>query len=100
MNQKIIALFPMENQGWFEWRRTGYPRVMVGHDDDALKGVSPRRMPWPQIEQSVNSDNYEAALKAIGGTDGRLQKVWWDKNPDAPHAHPGVVPTQPQPWVK
>ncbi|VAW23226.1 Cell surface glycan-binding lipoprotein, utilization system for glycans and polysaccharides (PUL), SusD family [hydrothermal vent metagenome] len=99
MNQKMIALYPMEEQGWFEWRRTGYPRVLVGDDGDALKGVSPRRMPWPQNEQSVNSANYEQALQRIGGVDGRLQKVWWDANPAAPHKHPGKVPWMDHPWI-
>jgi hypothetical protein len=100
MNQKIIALFPDENQGWFEWRRTGYPRVLVGSDDNVLKGVSPRRMRWPQIEQTVNSESYKAALARIGGTDGRLVRVWWDANSSAPHAHPGKVPRMDHPWVQ
>ena len=100
MNQKIIALFPDEYQGWFEWRRTGYPRVLVGSDANTLQGVSPRRMRWPQIEQTVNSVNYEAALTRFGGTDGRLVRVWWDANSSAPHAHPGTVPRMDHPWVQ
>lgn len=100
MNQKIIALFPDEYQGWFEWRRTGYPRVLVGSDSNTLQGVSPRRMRWPQIEQTVNSENYKAALARFGGTDGRLVRVWWDANSSAPHAHPGTVPRMDHPWVQ
>jgi len=99
MNQKMIALYPDENEGWFEWRRTGYPRVLVGTDSDVLHGVSPRRMRWPQVEQTVNSESYKAALSRFGGTDGRLIRVWWDANSSAPHAHPGTVPRMNQPWV-
>ena len=36
MNQKIVALWPLEYQGWAEWRRTGYPRVLTGPDTDHL----------------------------------------------------------------
>ncbi len=99
MNQKMIAIFPLEYQGWADWRRTGYPRVLVGTDGDNLMGVSPRRMPWPNSEQTVNSDSYAKALEQIGGTDGRLVKIWWDANPAAPHEHPGTVESMDTTWV-
>ena len=99
IEQKIIALWPNEYQGWAEWRRTGYPRIQIGHDDDVLKGTIPRRMPWPQQEQQVNSDNYNAALEQIGGEDGRLVRIWWDANSSAPHEHPEEVPSMEHPWV-
>jgi hypothetical protein len=98
MNQKMVALFPMGDEGWAEWRRTGYPRVLVGSDVDFLKGVSPRRLVYPASEALINSKNYEAAAARIGG-DVMLNKVWWDKNPLAPHAHPGTVESMPNPWV-
>lgn len=100
MNQKIVALWPLEYQGWAEWRRTGYPRVLVGPDSDHLMGVSPRRMMWPNNEQSVNSDSYAEALSRLNHDDNELAKVWWDANPDAPHAHPGTVESRDQPWVQ
>ncbi|NOY37304.1 MAG: SusD/RagB family nutrient-binding outer membrane lipoprotein [Chlorobi bacterium] len=99
MNQKIIALFPLEYQGWAEWRRTGYPRVLVGPDNDHLAGVSPRRKMWPNNEQSVNSDSYAEALTRLNHVDNELAKVWWDANPNAPHQHPGTVEWRDQPWV-
>jgi hypothetical protein len=99
MNQKMVALFPDEGQGWAEWRRTGYPRVLVAHEvTNNTMAEAPRRMPWPQVEQSVNSANYDAAL-ASQGTDNRLTKFWWDANPDPIKIHPGVIPTMDQPWV-
>jgi len=101
MNQKIAGFYPTQEwEGWFEWRRTGYPRVLVGNDDDELKGVSPRRSMWPDIEQELNADNYNEALQRIGGNDHPLVRVWWDANPNAPHEHPGEVEWMAQPWVK
>lgn len=51
MNQKIAGLYPtQEYEGWFEWRRTGYPRVLIGGDGDDLDGTSPHKhageLPW------------------------------------------------------
>jgi hypothetical protein len=102
MNQKIAGFYPFqETQGWTEWRRTGYPRVLVGPDDDDLQGVSPRRWPYPTSETQLNEDNYDIAVQALGGAgnDNRLSKVWWDANPAAPHKHPGEVPHQDLPWI-
>jgi hypothetical protein len=100
IEQKIIALYPDEDEGWSEYRRTGYPRILVGSDADPLNGVVPRRMPWPQNEENVNSANYEEVLKRFGGKDGRLVRFWWDANPAAPHEHPETVPTMDHPWVQ
>ena len=95
MNQKIVALYPDEFQGWTEWRRTGYPRVLKGPSELAK---SPRRYRWPTNEQSVNSESYAEALGRIG-TDDEAANIWWDANPDAPHEHPGEVEWRAQPWV-
>jgi hypothetical protein len=101
MNQKIVGFFPTQTQeAYAEWRRTGYPRVLVGDDDDALRGVSPRRYLYPDSEQQLNTVNLQEALDRMGGTDNMLNKVWWDKNPLAPHKHPGTVPYMDKPWVQ
>jgi hypothetical protein len=95
MNQKMVALYPNESQGEFEWRRTGYPRVLYRDDNGNLNGKVPRREPWPQVEKSLNADSYQEALDRIGGVDDRLVRVWWDANPVAPHEHPGEVESGP-----
>ncbi len=101
MNQKIAGFFPVQTyEGYMEWKRTGYPRVLVGSDDDALKGVSPRRWLYPDDEQTLNADNLNEALSRMGGKDNMLAKMWWDANPLAPHEHPGKVEWMAQPWVK
>ncbi len=100
INQKIAGLYPTQTfEGWVNYRRTGYPRVQVGHDGDDLQGVSPRRFMWPDEEELLNGDNYDEALQRIGGRDGMLNKIWWDANPIGPHPHPDPVPTQDAPWI-
>lgn len=101
INQKIIALFPMEHEGWCEHRRTGYPRILVGVEESPLNGHMPRRMPWPEAEQLINAEQYQIALERIGGTgkDSRTTTFWWEANPDPFKAHPETVETRTTPWV-
>lgn len=100
INQKLVALYPDGDEGWTEWRRTGYPRVLIGTDlSMAGDGPTPRRMPWPQAEQSVNSENYTSAVRALGGDDDRWTRTWFDANTAAPHNHTGTVPIQDHPWI-
>ncbi len=100
INQKMVALFPNEYEGWADYRRTGYPRILVGDDADDLHGKMPRRMPWPTNEQTINGDQYNAALSAIGGVDNRTIRIWWDANPNPIHKHPGTVEWREQTWLK
>ncbi len=97
--QKNISLYPLEHENWAEWRRTGYPIVQVGPDDDDLKGVSPRRMPWPDIEKTTNSESYKEALSRLSSGDNKLSKVWWDANPSVPYYNPDPLPSMDGPWV-
>ena len=100
MNQKMIALYPNDLEGWSEWRRTGYPRVLVAPNEvSTFHGVSPRRQHYPNSEGLINSDHYKEALQRIGGTDDMLKRIWWDANTTAPHAHPGSVETRATPWL-
>ena len=106
MNQKIISLLPMGDEGWAEWRRTGYPRVLVGDDKDVHAGVSPRRFLYPPDEATINTANYNDAvnrlIKANSGAtvtvDDNLLKFWWDANPSAPHKHSGTIEWRNTPW--
>jgi hypothetical protein len=97
INQKIVALYPDEFQGWCEYRRTGYPRIPIGPDQAALHGVVPRREPWPTREETINSASFQEALSRYG-VDSRLTKFWWDANPDAPHVYEWEAPTMPTPY--
>jgi len=99
INQKMIALYPNELEGWSEWRRTGYPKVLVAaNEQSSLHGVSPRRQHYPNSESLINRVNHKEAVDRMGGKDDLLVRVWWDANTDAPHKHPGTVEWKATPW--
>lgn len=75
--QKYYALFLTDMQQWFEYRRTGHPRLPKG---EGLRnnGVMPARMTYPVYVQSTNPTNYKAAI-AAQGPDLISTEVWWQK---------------------
>ena len=97
INQKVVALYPDEFQGWCEYRRTGYPKIPIGPDQAALAGEIPRREPWPTREETINTASFNDAL-ARYGTDSKLTKFWWDANANAPHIYVWTAPSMPTAW--
>ncbi len=75
--QKYYALFLVDMQQWFEYRRTGHPVLPKG---PGLRngGVMPARMTYPVYVQSANPTNYQAAV-AGQGADVISTNVWWQK---------------------
>jgi hypothetical protein len=75
--QKYYALFLVDMQQWFEYRRTGRPSIPKGQ---GLRnnGVMPARMVYPVYVQSTNPTNYQAAV-ALQGPDVISTQVWWQK---------------------
>lgn len=85
ITQKWIAIFPLGNEAWAEYRRTGYPRLMPVPDEGNKSGgtVNPkygaRRIPYPSEEYSENRNNVLAAVNDhLGGRDDAGTRVWWD----------------------
>jgi hypothetical protein len=75
--QKYYALFLVDFQQWFEYRRTSYPILTFG--PGLLNGrVMPARLPYPTITQSTNPTNYRDAV-AAQGPDVISTQVWWQK---------------------
>lgn len=74
---KYFALFLVDQQQWFEHRRTGYPTLPKGA---GLKnnGEMPARMQYPLYVQSSNPTNYKLAIQQQG-PDEINTKVWWQK---------------------
>lgn len=75
--QKWIALFFNGLEAWFDWRRTGYPKLLPGAsnlNDDKI----PVRYIYPQSEQSLNGANLNEAI-GRQGPDNINTPVWWDK---------------------
>jgi Starch-binding associating with outer membrane len=75
--QKYYALFLADMQQWFEYRRTGHPKLPKGN---GLKnnGIMPSRMTYPVYVQSSNPTNYQLAV-AAQGPDLISTPVWWQK---------------------
>lgn len=74
---KYYALFLVDMQQWFEYRRTGYPVLPKG---PGLRngGIMPARMTYPVYVQSTNPTNYSLAVGAQG-PDVISTQVWWQK---------------------
>jgi hypothetical protein len=77
ITQKWISLFYTGLENWFEWRRTGFP-VLTAGPDNQNGGLIPRRLKYPLNEQSQNPAARQAAV-AMQGADNINTRVWWDK---------------------
>ena len=75
--QKYYALFLVDLQQWFEYRRTGHPILPQGPGLQN-NGEMPSRMTYPVYVQSTNPTNYQLAV-AAQGPDAINTKVWWQK---------------------
>lgn len=76
--QKWISLFTQGVEAWMEWRRTGYPNLAPAFNARTENGQIPRRVIYPQNEQSFNGANLEEAISAQGGSDALHMRLWLD----------------------
>lgn len=74
--QNWLGLYTQGIESWTEWRRTGYPVLTPAIE--AVVATIPSRFNYPPIEQSVNADNYNAAV-AAQGADLLTTDIWWMK---------------------
>jgi len=74
--EKWVSLFNLETEAYAEYRRLDYPVLKPG--PEAVTNTVPTRLPYPDIENSLNQSNLAAAKSAQGNTD-ITGKVWWDK---------------------
>lgn len=77
LNQKWLALFLVDNESWYNLRRTGLPKMIKPGPDNENDNKVPVRFLYPDNEKSLNKANYEAAVSAIGG-DNINSKGWWE----------------------
>lgn len=75
--QKYYALFLVDFQQWFEYRRTGHPFLNPG-TGFLNGGRMPSRLNYPLLTQSTNPTNYSNAV-ASQGADDFSTLVWWQK---------------------
>lgn len=79
--QYWIASFLDGTEAWANFRRSGFPTLAPNPypgADPAVKGAFVHRLQYPLREQSVNTDNYNAAVSHIGG-DNMAVHIFWDK---------------------
>lgn len=77
MLQKYIALFFVDQQQWFEKRRTGFPEL-PNNGGLLNDGNLPQRLMYPPNSRVLNPENYQDAVQQMGG-DNINVKVWWSK---------------------
>ena len=92
LTQKYIALYMNPNEAWTEYRRTGYPNVLIKNGEvnpmvlpirdkktnvtvstytftSLVEGVDfPQRLQYPLTYKNINLANYQDALKNMGMT--------------------------------
>ncbi len=73
--QKWLSLYFVGYEAWSEWRRTGFPEIVVGTQGP---GYIARRVMYPADEMRINEDNYQQAVQWLGADDLKT-RVWWDQ---------------------
>ncbi len=66
MEQKWIASWTAAAEAWFDWRRTGYPRLRPGKE--VKRDALPLRFYYSVKELDLNRDNCEAAIEGLEET--------------------------------
>lgn len=77
--QRWLSFYPNGSQGWYEWRRTGFPDLKpTPYATNSSKQI-PVRYAYPATEPNLNGAAYQAAVGRLTGGDTQDAKVWWDK---------------------
>lgn len=80
--QYWAATFLNEYEAFANWRRTGFPVLLpfggeAVYDGNVTNGTIPRRLIYPNAENSTNTENF-AAVIARQGANEFTTRVWWD----------------------
>lgn len=82
LNQKYVALFWTGYESWYEYRRTGFPKLVIG-TATSNDHILPTRFQYPDNTANVNVANYQAQLERLRtvyhGDDDMKTPVWWSK---------------------
>jgi hypothetical protein len=83
ITQKWIAIYPNGPEGWAEFRRTGYPKLLPVVNNSSEGAVNTetqiRRIPFPTTEYRYNAAGVAVGVSRLGGADNAGTKLWWDK---------------------
>ena len=89
LTQKWIALFPRGEESWAEFRRTGFPKLMLPFNmvtaasagGDVPQGHFATKLPYPDLIYSVMPSQYNAAVSAyMNGVDNGSTLLWFETN--------------------
>ncbi|MGV8828884.1 MAG: SusD/RagB family nutrient-binding outer membrane lipoprotein [Breznakibacter sp.] len=100
--QKYIHLFTNGNESWAEYRRTGYPSLLIKPGDittvingvneifvplSDTKGDIPARIKYPTNESNLNPEGFKNAVANLqDGTNNYYSKMFWDvRTTSTPH---------------
>src|SRR5690606_12433751 len=86
--QKWLANYLQFEEGYAEFRRTGYPRIWTGTALSDTQGEIPRRIQYPQSEYNSNIQSITEAIKRLTNGDAYTSRLWWDVKPGLPIHHP------------
>ena len=78
ITQKWIALWPLGQEAWSEYRRTGYPHFFPLMNGNGSNLPVANRIPFPPSEYIRNADNVKEAVQKLGA-DNYETKVWWQR---------------------
>jgi hypothetical protein len=82
--QRYIAFYMHNIQGWSTWRRFDFEGVLGSPEGGVAGGFDqyvPLRVPYPDSEANLNGDNYTtAAQNMCGGVQDEDEdcQMWWD----------------------
>lgn len=84
LTQKMIANFPIGNETWADFRRTGYPAVFPAYNNLSTQGVTDerqqRRLRFSEDEYQSNEENVKEAISFLSnGQDTDATDLWWAK---------------------
>ncbi|MDQ6481303.1 SusD/RagB family nutrient-binding outer membrane lipoprotein [Dyadobacter sp. LHD-138] len=76
ITQKWLSMFFKTSEGWFDHRRTGFPKFRTG--PLVVNKLIPKRYRYPDSESATNNENYKKAV-SIFGTDDEYTLMWYLK---------------------
>jgi hypothetical protein len=88
ITQKFLGNYFQIDEGYAEFRRTGYPKIWTGGDKGSTGGEIPRRLTYPLDEYSKNENSIKAAVGRLSNGDTYMSRIWWDAKPGLPFHHP------------
>lgn len=77
IEQKYIALFYTDYQGFLEYKRTGFPSTITP-GPDAFYSTYPSRFEYPGKEEALNKANFDEAVSRLSNGNEITSKVWWE----------------------